>query len=111
MIPPENHFEDEELTPVTQMPFFLHKEVPLGWIIRLLSMSKSAIRVGLALTYRKVLTKKSSVTLPKGFLQGFGISPDQKRRGLRELRDEGLVEYEVLPGRNPRVHMNLKHES
>ena len=103
---PKHLYEEETLDWVPrnlEKWFFLHKEIPFGWIAQLVKLPKSAIVVGLALVFRRVLLKESQVTLPKGYLLKLGVSADQKRRGLRELRKAGLVEYEVEPGKSPKI--------
>ncbi len=34
-----------------------------------------------------------------------GISLDQKHRGLKQLKEIGLVDYESCPGKNPRISL------
>ena len=34
-----------------------------------------------------------------------GISPDQKLRGLKQLKEAGLVDYESCPGKSPRISL------
>jgi hypothetical protein len=46
------------------------------------------------------------VKSPYERLERLGISPDQKHRGLKQLKVAGLVDYESCPGEeNPRISL------
>ena len=89
----------------TGTSFFLHRDLPLVWVIRLLSLGRSGIIVGLALVYFCILTKSRCVKLTGARLERLGISPDQKLRGLKQLKAAGLVDYESRPGKSPRISL------
>ena len=61
--------------------------------------------MGLALAYFCILTKSRCVKLTGARLERLGISPDQKLRGLKQLKEAGLVAYESCPGKSPRISL------
>ena len=86
-----------------RMRFFLHRSVSMEWFQRLIHLGASPIRVGLVLRLRMILEGTDSVTLTTIGLAGFGITRQQKWKGLNALREEGLIRIESRPGKNPRV--------
>ena len=83
--------------------FFLHRSVSIEWFQRLIRMGACPIRVGLILRFKMVLEGKETITLTTSGLSTFGISRQQKWKGLRALEKEGLVKIESRPGKNPMV--------
>jgi DNA-binding MarR family transcriptional regulator len=87
--------------------YFLHRQVPLGWVTRLLQLSPAAIRVGLALVNLQVLSKKPTLVLKRSLCLQFSITPSQKSRGLKSLSQAGLIQYTPHPRINPQVTLQL----
>ena len=86
-----------------RMRFFLHRSVSMEWFQRLILLGASPIRVGLVLRLKMILEGTDSITLTTIGLSGFGITRQQKWKGLNALREEGLIRIESRPGKNPRV--------
>ena len=59
--------------------------------------------MGLALVFYSILKKTDSIKMTGSMIEKFGISSDQKRRGLKELKTMGLVDYDAKKGINPLV--------
>ena len=83
--------------------FFLHRSVSIEWFQRLIRLGACPIRVGLILRFKMVLEGKETITLTTSGLSTFGISRQQKWKGLRALEKEGLIKIESRPGKNPMV--------
>ena len=83
--------------------FFLHRSVSMEWFQRLILVGASPIRVGLVLRLKMILERKDIITLTTSGLSDFGITRQQKWKGLKALREEGLVGIESRPGKNPKV--------
>ena len=56
--------------------------------------------------YRRHAPTKWEVKSPYERLERLGISPDQKLRGLKQLKEAGLVDYESRPGKS--LHISLR---
>jgi hypothetical protein len=91
--------------------FFLHKEIPLDWVLRLCALNSTAVKVGLALAYRSILTKKNPLQFSGYHRRQFQISPDQWHRSLSALKDARLVDYEMVLGKSPLVKLLFQVES
>ena len=83
--------------------FFLHRSISIKWFQRLILLGASPIRVGLVLRLKMILEGTDSITLTTIGLSGFGITRQQKWKGLNALKEEGLVRIESRRGKNPRV--------
>ena len=83
--------------------FFLHRSISMEWFQRLILLGASPIRVGLVLRLKMILEGKDAITLTTRGLLDFGITRQQKWKGLKALREEGLVGIESRPGKNPKV--------
>ena len=83
--------------------FFLHRSVSMEWFSRLIVLGVYSIRVGLVLRLKMILEGRDTITLTTSGLSSFGISRQQKWKGLKALREEGLIKIESEAGRNPRV--------
>ena len=86
-----------------KMRFFLHRSISMEWFQRLILLGASPIRVGLVLRFKMILEGKDAITLTTRGLSDFGITRQQKWKGLKALREEGLVGIESRPGKNPKV--------
>ena len=86
-----------------RMRFFLHRSISMEWFHRLILLGASPIRVGLVLRLKMILEGKDIITLTTRGLSDFGITRQQKWKGLKALREEGLVGIESRPGKNPNV--------
>ena len=86
-----------------RMRFFLHRSISMEWFQRLILLGASPIRVGLVLRLKMILEGKDIITLTTSGLSDFGITRQQKWKGLKALREEGLVGIESRPGKNPMV--------
>jgi DNA-binding MarR family transcriptional regulator len=82
---------------------FLKGPIPLPQIAAAARLPGQALALFLAVHHQTALTKKTIVTLPRGLLTDFGISPGAKARGLRQLEEAGLVRVERSRGRAARV--------
>ena len=83
--------------------FFLHRSVSMEWFSRLILLGACPIRVGLVLRLKMILEGRDTITLTTSGLSSFGISRQQKWKGLKALREEGLIKIESKAGKNPRV--------
>jgi len=83
--------------------FFLHRSVSMEWFSRLILLGVCPIRVGLILRLKMILEGSDTITLTTSGLSSFGISRQQKWKGLKALKEEGLIKIESRAGRNPRV--------
>jgi len=86
-----------------RMRFFLHRSISMEWFSRLILLGVCPIRVGLVLRLKMILEGRDTITLTTSGLSSFGISRQQKWKGLKALREEGLIKIESEAGRNPRV--------
>jgi hypothetical protein len=77
--------------------------IPLPQIAAAARLPGQALALFLAVHHQTSLTKKTIVTLSRGLLTDFGISPGAKARGLRQLEEAGLVRVERSRGRAARV--------
>ena len=62
-----------------------------------------AFQVYIAARHRADLNRSETVTLPTGYLRGWGVSPDAKLRALMMLERAGLIRVERPPGKTSRV--------
>ncbi len=53
--------------------------------------------------YFSILKKTETVRLSRDLLKQFSISRSQKFRGLKELKDAGLVEFEAKIGNSTEI--------
>ena len=83
--------------------YFLHKQIPLDFIRALYTLGIAGLRVGLVLIYFSILKKTETVRLSRDLLKQFSISRSQKFRGLKELKDVGLVEFEAKRGNSSEI--------
>ena len=87
---------------------FILGPIDVSWILRAGRFSGvKALLCGLALWYLHGLRRKwkahDSKTVSNLALDGWGISPDAKRRALLKLANAGLIEVEYRHKRSPRV--------
>jgi len=83
--------------------FFLHRNLEIAWMDKLLTCSRPAIIVGLCIQYWSVLKKTDKIKVTSSTLKEKGISRHQKARALCELESKGLISVERQPGKNPVV--------
>ena len=83
--------------------YFLNKQIPLDFIRVLYTLGIAGLRVGLVLIYFSILKKTETVRLSRDLLKQFSISRSQKFRGLKELKDAGLVEFEAKRGNSSEI--------
>ena len=83
--------------------FFLHRSVSMEWFLRLILLRACPLRVGLVLRLKMILEGSDTITLTTSGLSRFGISRQQKWKGLKALKDEGLIRIDSRPGKNPGV--------
>jgi len=92
--------------------YFLHKQIPLDFTQALFTLGIAGLRVGLVLMYFSILKKSNTVRLSKELLRKFSISRSQKSRGLRELKEVGLVDYVSNRGSSTEVTLLINnHQS
>ena len=82
---------------------FIKGPIPLPWLCCASQLPGSALRVGLVLWYLVGVSKSKEVKLTTKKLKAWGLSHDQKTRGLSHLERAGLVKVKRGTGRNPRV--------
>ena len=83
--------------------FFLHRSVSMEWFSRLILLRACPLRVGLVLRLKMILEGSDTITLTTSGLSRFGISRQQKWKGLKALKDEPLIRIDSRPGKNPGV--------
>jgi hypothetical protein len=103
----ERHVEVDMLVPESFRGQFILGPVDVSWILRAVRLGVKALLCGLALWYlhgrrRKWKTYDRKVVSNLA-LDGWGISPDAKRRALLKLANAGLIEVEYRGKRSPRV--------
>ena len=82
---------------------FLKGPVPLNWISRATQLSGSAWHVGTAIWYLVGLTNSPTVKLTQATLDLLGISRYAKYRALAELKTAGLISFDAIAGKNPKI--------
>ena len=82
---------------------FLCGPIPLNWLTRAAKLSGKALAVGLALWFRRGLTKTNSVTANQSLMSWFGVSRHAKYRALKSLEQAGLVRLQPRSGKGPMV--------
>jgi hypothetical protein len=95
------------LVPETFRGQFILGPIDLSWILRAGRLGVKALLCGLALWYLHGLRRKCKTHDSKAVsnlaLDGWGISPDAKRRALLKLANVGLIEAEYRNKRSPCV--------
>jgi DNA-binding transcriptional ArsR family regulator len=86
---------------------FILGPIDVSWILRAVRLGVKPLLCGLALWYLHGLRRKWKTYDRKAVsnlaLDGWGISPDAKRRTLLKLANAGLIEVEYRGKRSPRV--------
>jgi DNA-binding transcriptional ArsR family regulator len=102
----ERHVEVDILLPVPFRGQFILGPIDVSWILRAVRLGVKVLLCGLALWYlhgrRRKWTYDRKVVSNLA-LDGWGISPDAKRRALLKLANAGLIEVEYRGTRSPRV--------
>lgn len=103
----ERHVEVDMLLPESFRGQFILGPVDVSWILQAVRLGVKALLCGLALWYLHGLRRKWKTYDRKAgsnlALDGWGISPDAKRRALLKLANAGLIEVEYRGKRSPRV--------
>jgi hypothetical protein len=73
--------------------------ISLPWISKATQLPYSAMRVGLACWFIDGCNKQKPFTLNRATCLHFNITKWDKRRGIRQLEDAGLIEIQRRPGR------------
>ena len=89
---------EEEYKKRVANKFFLHPKIPIQWVFKLNEAGSAGLRVGFVLLYCFVLKKANTIKLPKNLLESFRISRSQKSRGLKELKELGLIDICIRIG-------------
>ena len=97
-------YEDKKL-----QKFFLNRKIPLESIFTLFTLGSAGLRVGFVLVYFSILKKSDTVRLSKELLRKFSISRSQKSRGLKELKDVGLVDYTTNRGNSTEITLFINN--
>jgi hypothetical protein len=66
-----------------------------------------ALALLLVIHHQTALTRKATVTLPRGLLAQFGIGKDAKARSLRQLEDVRLIRVVRSTGRSALVGLEI----
>src|SRR5262249_25298704 len=86
---------------------FILGPIDVSWMLRAGRLGVKALLCGLALWYlhgrRRKWKAYDSKAVSNSALDGWGISPDAKRRALLKLAKAGLIEVEYRHKRSPRV--------
>lgn len=78
---------------------FLRGPIPLWWLTKATSCGGAALAAGLCLWFMRGVTKSNDpIKASRSVRRKLGLSADQMRRGLRALKEAGLVEF-VTGGR------------
>lgn len=80
---------------------FIRGPIPLWWVTTAATLPGKALAVGLALWYRKGLTKSDMVRPSWKLWAKFGIGRQAAYRALRHLETAGLVTVVRSVGKNP----------
>ncbi len=81
------------------------KMIPLPWVSEAVKLPYSAFRVGLACWFMDGCNKQNPFTLSRATCQQFNIHMWDKRRGLGQLENAGLIKIRRFPGRASRIEM------
>ena len=82
---------------------FIRGPISLAWLCAACGLSANAIRVGMALQFRKGIDKGRPSILSRHLLARFHVSRRSGYRALDELEAAGLVTVDRQRGRAPRV--------
>jgi hypothetical protein len=82
---------------------FLKGPIPIGWLMKASALPGKTSQIGVVLWYLRGLRKNSTVILANGLLERFQIGRQAKYRGLKALKDAGLIAVEERKDRNPSV--------
>lgn len=83
---------------------FYIPNIPGPWIVKIFNLSFIALRVALVLwrTY-KMRKRQNPFKLTSKYMKPFGLSRNQKYRGLADLEKAGLIKVTRKPGQAPTV--------
>ncbi|MCP5278903.1 MAG: hypothetical protein H6935_11155 [Thiobacillus sp.] len=98
-------------SPQQSIRHFIKGPLPLEWIERAAALPGKALHVALAIWYQVGLERQSTITLGQKRLKRFAVSRDAKYDALRRLEQNGLVSVEQLPGKSPKITVNVIEES
>lgn len=82
---------------------YVNGPIPLAWLCVACGLSVNALRVAMALQFRKGIDKGAPSVLSRTLLERFHVKRKAGYRALNELEDAGLVEVDRQQGRAPRV--------
>ena len=82
---------------------FIKGPIQLMWITEACKLTKSAIKVALAICFLKGIYGDNIFKLENTIIKRFGIDRQGKSRGLRELEQAGLVEVVQNKGSLPLI--------
>jgi hypothetical protein len=78
---------------------FLKGPIPFTHLTAAARLPGHALAVLLTIYHQTALTRKASVTLPKGLLSDLGVSRDAKSRALSNLCAASIVEVRIDKGK------------
>lgn len=84
---------------------FIKGPVQLLWITKACKLNKSAIKVALAICFLEGIYRGTEFKLENAIFKEFGIDRQAKSRGLKALKQAGLIEIKQDRGALPRVKM------
>ena len=87
------------------------KMIPMDWLSQAVTLCPPAVRVGLACWFMDGCNKQKPFTLTRATCQLLGIAKWDKRRGLRQLENAGLIKILRVPGRLSLIAMVRERES
>ena len=90
--------------PPTQLQRYI-KVIPMPWVSEAVKLPYSAFRVGLACWFMDGCNKQNPFTLSRATCQQFNIHMWDKRRGLGQLENAGLIKIRRFPGRASLIEM------
>ena len=82
---------------------FIKGPIELSWITETCKLSKSAMKVALALSFLKGIQGNTWLKLESRAAMRFSINRQSKSRGLKELEQSGLIEIKQQAGSLPLI--------
>lgn len=84
---------------------FIRGPIQLLWLTQACRLSKSAMRVALAICFLRGIHGDTWFKLESGTTKKFHLNRQSKSRGLQELKEAGLIEIKQKQGALPIVKM------
>jgi len=82
---------------------FIKGPIQLLWITKACKLTKSAMRVALAISFLKGIHGDTWFKLESSATEKFSLKRQSKSNGLQELQKEGLIQIKQDPGSLPLI--------